>query len=566
MIFTRKGTKQTLSTSLLVQDLLYSIYEWRNRRVEQIVPVSEDAYESQISLQLTIPYEKIQRAGGAAGQDPVDIVLPIVALRKRPLMGFSITMEDRALVLFTRFQGHELTYDFLSQRIVRNFLEAADAQFLDISSLALKALVTVQPEDIALQLSKDTNKLSSDWLTIRENDVWSALSQWLADRLSYWTADRSIILSGINGRRDDLMNLVRLGSQVAESCRSAGIPVDVSVPLTNPLFNPILLIPDFWAILDTATRKPDEFHQRLSIFRESAETLLRQLAVNLASANSETRARAGYVLSQLDFYVHNWIAYVPITVIPDKPFIVKVRQLLPLTEQAGASELGERARRVAFYLPVRRLKRFREWCYSKYGGQAYPLGLGDARSSHIEVSTPASSEFLIDHRRCFVEAANRRLSPEEVFGSVTSYQEHGVIHFYTARRREEFDLGLRALGVKLQPEEAAAKLWVIFNLEPGLRWSYRLAVTLGLLTAIVSAIAAHAAFSGHSAPSSYLAYLDIVASLLAALLLFRPVDPRALRRVSGYKWLLLAAFVLMWGLLAAQALGLALGWLPAPKP
>src|SRR5437868_7658848 len=122
--FSRPRDNREFQTKLAAQ-LLYSTGKWRYRRVEQIEPLSDDAYESQISLQLVITADQIREAGGPRRNQPVPVVVPVLGLPKRLLMDFSITCAGKPLSLLTRYESGAITQRFLQEWGLRRYLTVA---------------------------------------------------------------------------------------------------------------------------------------------------------------------------------------------------------------------------------------------------------------------------------------------------------------------------------------------------------------------------------------------------------------------------------------------------------
>jgi hypothetical protein len=470
-------------------------YEWRQRRVQTIVPLDEHHYRERITLQIQINEDLvaqvIRRVAARTGDrrlaslvpsrrspfhptaNPqrskldgqlLDVAVPLFRLPKQILHDFSV--EDaggRRLALMNRFDVSLFSaYHLLS-------MTAAVEDVGGIFNL-VRALAFCIPDGIFSKRNFPAGILGERSLT-SDDDRRRGAATVVAYLDRAWKRRRGIHEAGrhpIPGLipEKEVLQLLEIGARIAHK-----LTFDWWIQpdgLRDPLVNPLLLLPDHLKLFEFEGGDPDDLPGEARGFVEQSGRFL-DLLDSLVRKRSDDvepdKSSATYLLQRYAQMTHTWSALVDLRVRIGRPELVKASQTTRVVSTSRKSRLRALARQ-------------------PFGvDQHYPVVIGDAQSTHIEIRSPESTAIRLATRNLIGDFHLHRERVERLFG-FGYFRSLDHWSLYTTKTVDEMRRAARIrIGQGGRQDQESPEVGVIYKLTVG-------RASLHLIVALIAFIAA----------------------------------------------------------------------------
>ena len=451
-------------------------YEWRERRVESIVPLNELFYRDRISLQFTIWSRLFQRAlegtvrrgrGGDRGLttlarqarrlpstewdgECVDVFVPLFSMKKR--LALYVDVEDSGghrLTLGTRRENtHVLTHHVLRLLEATNLFAPADTDAIRVIVTTIVFAIPRGARRFDATSAARSGMTFEAWLREVDGTLDGSVDSSM-ERLARRVWEKSILLE--------------------QAVRPPGTPPAAA---EDPVRCPLPLLPDLPRVLGRPGAPIPLRTDHLGTFLEAADRYLDAVETLMAQEASYVSARRA--LHNLERFAHNGLASARMPIVLGQANLVKLTQRVRSTHEPR-KVLGK------FGAP---------WSFLKGVPQRYPVLVGDARSTHVQIQSPDPSSIKLAGDASSLVVGRRTLwgpaGIEQVFGS-GDYEASDALAFYTAKTVDEVN---RRFGDDLSSDSertGGIALNVYYRLRLGLVLVY-LAVALFSLAVAVDAM------------------------------------------------------------------------------
>ncbi len=497
--------------------------EWRLREVHAITPVDSDSYRERVSYHFRIGPDLVAkariRAEAAEGKlptataDHLDILLPLDYLPKHLLLDFSI--QDAAgcpLTLLPSTEITALTFELASEGLQVFAEDASEEQ-----RVAAKFFESFAPLIFAL--------ISTGQGTIARRAEKCGLPGDGCDLLTFVQAGTRFLRAAVRAARQ-----VDVDRHTESHCRRAlGQLYDTITEVPRPTrrilagragFHSPLLVPAL--VLDEYLRhRPaagGPLHAEIADFLGDSQRFLLRLG-EFAQTESQFAPLAALLIT----YTEQYIAYVPIRAPIGQDFLIKMEHLTP----CDPPPWRDRWRRLY---------------------QRYPIGLGDSRSIHVEITCEHPLELeQVPSRTRMLDRDGKELPAGSVFKSEFSTRAHQ--HFYSG-----------ALGPEAWDSDTyrprAIELEIHYAVDLTTRMAYWLValVSLTALVIFVKEFVPPGVRGAQVAETPLVTTLPLITALIAVLISWRPQESLVALAIGNHKAVILGAALVM-------VLCLALGFL-----
>jgi hypothetical protein len=485
--------------------------DWRVRRVDHFTPLDLYTARRRITLQGNIDRELLgefsreypsllsaRAVRNLRDGDAISVYLPLAQFSKRVLLGFSIRDElGRAVSLLPRVHSGTVTGLHLLNNLESGLSDELRTELLPKDQGERRAA------EFGAIVVAATLSVVNPFALERRLAAWRR--NWHRDQ-----DDRTCLLDWVE--RESNLFRDELGANVRTAVEGAGVlGVGDLLPRYLPSLkrrSPALLADKLSTLILLAVRdtmKVLVFNapvQRRVAFAESAEDLFAAYAQTVLPGIKYFCQLASYLPADLASDVGNEIVdytgYVAVPIYLGHHFILKTEQVLDLPPRSVVNRI---------------------FTSDMFTYHAYQLPIGDSPATHVEVTTgDPELEICVPRRKSpapkirwqrtpavRVHGSRRLKSTSILFGNEFA-SSHGVVHYYTSRRR----------GERPRMRASSASLVVRYRVTPAVRRGY-----LVLTAAVIIAntwIAwrwIHPALNGRKAPGSEEALLLVSAAFVA---------------------------------------------------
>ncbi|WP_328549660.1 hypothetical protein [Streptomyces sp. NBC_00366] len=303
-------------TLLLLEDPA----NWRLRTVERIQFASSLWPErTRITHILPLGPNLPRGAVSALANAKAWLRLPVTSVRRRPPIGFQLTVAGRTAYRIHRHESADLQARFLARltrRLIRLAMEREatninpDALTIDPFLKGLLTAIFQADLDVWHQSKK---RFPEDPLTNFLNEQLDE-PKWVENEIMRWTGAQSI-------------------SQVIAS--------DSQYSIDNPAQNPLLSLPALRVMIEEEVRRTNERNRTIFIpdiptFLSKLEDFLSELAQCASGQKStdvEIQSLAQRIINLYQHYGEFWIAIADCLVPLKEPFIIEMREMWPIDER-----------------------------------------------------------------------------------------------------------------------------------------------------------------------------------------------------------------------------------------
>lgn len=516
--------------------------KWRVRKVEQITPLNTTSYTSKLSFQFLFPRSLILDALKACRQEtdcgprklsevsvaplehtvdevianppprlgPIEAMLPVVIMPKRSLVGFSLWgPSGQPNPLISRKVGSEITLQMIGRRLKEKGLE----EFFQEAKDLILAFCNV-PGD---ELKRIHEQYSRNLAGCRDANCYKEFGQVF---LTECISRHGIEWGRVRERWDDAAPilhrlLVALSTRVGMWVPGSRDPEIFGSPVTNPLivasdYLRLRLASDATFSSRSAVERARIVDAELSLFF----TIVVLYYTRLGGDTFEPDLFR-WLFEMLQSFSRNYILMLSAQVYCDEELVIKFEQILPAREV-------HKLRLVGFLTTVRDGLLLR-------GRQDLPIVLGDAASTHFEVTCEAQ-DLVQDVDKTKLSVGNVNLPIGLVFGRVFHAAPNSQ-HLYSWISSEEImnvtAESAQRTGKNLErPSRLFRSVGGILSVLYRAETTFRLAVW-GLLFISFYLVVGNFSGLGGADQSRPLnpALIPIIVSLIGALARFRTTEP-----------------------------------------
>jgi hypothetical protein len=320
---------------------------------------------------------------------PVRVVLPCFSFDKRVLLDPDLYDESgRRLVMLTRSQDSQFAAHHVLGSIETACLAAAEA-FPELR----KSVEDVFPAEDLLPLLTAIAYCMPSGIRTHLNAVdANGIGQYLQTR-GHGTLRAALPINELL-ERGELLGQRWIG---IASKHPGSVPFlwDAAEPLRDPVFNPLLVLPEYVRLLGGSSRDSDELPSQADVrlFLDLAARLFTLLELLQDGFTRAQNAAQGEILLQplslLERFCQSWVMCVPTPVSIGEHHLIKFTQVVPVLELLL---------RLPWYR--RQIETFKTAGYLGYA-QGVRVTLGDAQSTHIEVVSPDPTTVRLNNPRAY---------------------------------------------------------------------------------------------------------------------------------------------------------------------
>jgi hypothetical protein len=291
--------------------------EWRLRKIEQIYPINDNTYKSKVSVQFRIPTKLFSAAQPESNSvktvanyflrrttlESVEVLLPIATLPKKTLVAFSVRdMEDKPLMLPLREDATKYTL-----WLIEDYLASVEDQSAREKATRVLSRANGLVKSVVGSASRES---SSQFATNQEMFIHRYYPHEFEEK--------------------EVREIYFISNTLREKITTTwGLPRNWDYNLLNPFI--------WWAdfklmVFSDASGSvgsKDELDAKQTFISEVKEFLQELLGLMNCGDNSSLIA-VTFVLSMLSRYSRHYLLFTKLTVTPEKEFIIKYEQIIPL--------------------------------------------------------------------------------------------------------------------------------------------------------------------------------------------------------------------------------------------